>query len=235
MKLVKATVLSFLALGYASAAHATILVDGLYDSDYGAATATIAHDASAPTGNFSSPVNVNSGASYQIFLKDQGGYVYGLVQTTGDFASSPGSFTNVYFGNSAGSTIGFEITNGDVFQPGGVGPFPLSYSFATNTNTTTGVTGIEFALAESLFEGPVGSTGINAGLHPGDQLMLRISQSFGYTAVGGDSTGPDRLGVVTLTGAVPEPSTWAMMILGFAGVGFMAYRRKRNGSALRLA
>jgi PEP-CTERM motif len=26
--------------------------------------------------------------------------------------------------------------------------------------------------------------------------------------------------------AVPEPSTWAMMILGFAGLGFMAYRRK---------
>jgi PEP-CTERM motif len=26
--------------------------------------------------------------------------------------------------------------------------------------------------------------------------------------------------------AVPEPATWAMMILGFAGVGFMAYRRK---------
>ena len=26
--------------------------------------------------------------------------------------------------------------------------------------------------------------------------------------------------------AVPEPSTWAMMILGFAGVGFMAYWRK---------
>jgi hypothetical protein len=27
---------------------------------------------------------------------------------------------------------------------------------------------------------------------------------------------------------VPEPSTWAMMILGFAGVGFMAYRRKNK-------
>jgi hypothetical protein len=26
--------------------------------------------------------------------------------------------------------------------------------------------------------------------------------------------------------AVPEPATWAMMLLGFAGVGFMAYRRK---------
>jgi hypothetical protein len=28
------------------------------------------------------------------------------------------------------------------------------------------------------------------------------------------------------TPAVPEPSTWAMMILGFCGLGFMAYRRK---------
>ena len=30
---------------------------------------------------------------------------------------------------------------------------------------------------------------------------------------------------------VPEPSTWAMMILGFGGVGFMAYRRKSKGVA----
>ena len=34
---------------------------------------------------------------------------------------------------------------------------------------------------------------------------------------------------------VPEPSTWAMMILGFFGLGFMAYRRKQNGSALSVA
>jgi hypothetical protein len=33
--------------------------------------------------------------------------------------------------------------------------------------------------------------------------------------------------------AVPEPSTWAMMVLGFCGLGFLAYRRK-NGT-LRLA
>jgi hypothetical protein len=34
--------------------------------------------------------------------------------------------------------------------------------------------------------------------------------------------------------AAPEPATWAMMILGFAGVGFMAYRRKSR-PALRFA
>ncbi len=28
--------------------------------------------------------------------------------------------------------------------------------------------------------------------------------------------------------AVPEPSTWAMMILGFFGIGILAYRRKGN-------
>ena len=28
------------------------------------------------------------------------------------------------------------------------------------------------------------------------------------------------------TVAVPEPSTWAMLLLGFAGIGFLAYRRK---------
>jgi PEP-CTERM motif len=37
------------------------------------------------------------------------------------------------------------------------------------------------------------------------------------------------------TPAVPEPSTWAMMILGFCGLGFMAYRRKQNGATLRVA
>jgi hypothetical protein len=33
-------------------------------------------------------------------------------------------------------------------------------------------------------------------------------------------------GVMT---SVPEPSTWAMMVLGFFGVGFMAYRRRNEG------
>jgi hypothetical protein len=35
-----------------------------------------------------------------------------------------------------------------------------------------------------------------------------------------------------ISGGVPEPSTWAMMILGFAGVGVMAYRRKNKAALL---
>jgi PEP-CTERM motif len=33
-------------------------------------------------------------------------------------------------------------------------------------------------------------------------------------------------GLLPIASAVPEPSTWAMMLIGFAGIGFMAYRRK---------
>jgi hypothetical protein len=32
--------------------------------------------------------------------------------------------------------------------------------------------------------------------------------------------------------AVPEPSTWAMMLLGFVGLGLMAYRRKSKPSLM---
>jgi hypothetical protein len=39
------------------------------------------------------------------------------------------------------------------------------------------------------------------------------------------------IGTFSAVTAVPEPSTWAMMILGFAGVGFMAYRRRNRGAA----
>ncbi len=63
-----------------------------------------------------------------------------------------------------------------------------------------------------------------------------ITSPFSYTFQSGDNNqggffyGTEQLtlfsNTVTLTNAVPEPSTWAMMILGFVGIGFMAYRRK---------
>ncbi len=52
---------------------------------------------------------------------------------------------------------------------------------------------------------------------------------------GGNGNIGNILDNVTLASAVPEASTWAMMVLGFCGLGFMAYRRKQNGSALAAA
>ena len=87
----------------------------------------------------------------------------------------------------------------------------------------------------------IGSIPINPGVNntPGGLWAL----TFGNGGNGGD---PNTLyfadgingeanGLFGSISAVPEPSTWAMMILGFAGVGFMAYRRSRKDQGLALA
>jgi hypothetical protein len=61
-------------------------------------------------------------------------------------------------------------------------------------------------------------TGIDGSISP-------LGGFLGFANGGGilEITGPLDTGV---SPAVPEPSTWAMMLIGFAGVGFIAYRRK---------
>jgi hypothetical protein len=66
------------------------------------------------------------------------------------------------------------------------------------------------------------------------QLMTDIS----LTAINGatfEDVRQVRLGGGSVVSTVPEPSTWAMMLLGFAGIGFMAYRRNQKGTAFRIA
>jgi PEP-CTERM motif len=68
-----------------------------------------------------------------------------------------------------------------------------------------------------------GSTLLSAGSHE-----ITFAFSRGETGFG---RGPyfvlDGVGLTAQVGAVPEPSTWAMMLLGFAGVGYGVYRRKK--------
>lgn len=42
-------------------------------------------------------------------------------------------------------------------------------------------------------------------------------------------------GNLAITVDVPEPSTWAMIILGFCGLGLMAHRRKQSGGEVAAA
>jgi PEP-CTERM motif len=37
-----------------------------------------------------------------------------------------------------------------------------------------------------------------------------------------------------VSGAAPEPSTWAMLLLGFAGLGYAGYRRARQTADARV-
>ena len=67
--------------------------------------------------------------------------------------------------------------------------------------------------------------------NPGTTGVWEFSQSLAGNIAVGFGTIPALLPEVRiegeLTAAVPEPSTWAMMLLGFAGVGYGVYRRKR--------
>ena len=48
-----------------------------------------------------------------------------------------------------------------------------------------------------------------------------------------DGVAPTFNAAFSLTGAVvPEPSTWAMMLLGFAGLGYAAYRKSRSAISI---
>jgi hypothetical protein len=47
-----------------------------------------------------------------------------------------------------------------------------------------------------------------------------------------DNSGPNGEAAITFFSDVPEPSTWAMMLLGFAGLAFAGYRSRGRTAAL---
>jgi hypothetical protein len=81
------------------------------------------------------------------------------------------------------------------------------------------------ALLELTFLHPLDSTGIDplVGGTPGPSY--ECTGSFSCDLIEGAS-GTTRYISGGIATAVPEPATWAMIILGFFGVGFMSYRRK---------
>jgi hypothetical protein len=77
------------------------------------------------------------------------------------------------------------------------------------------------AVAQSFFHDNVIDLGSDFGPN--------IDLTFGYTLVADGSGG---FGFdFAIGGAVPEPSTWAMMLVGFAGIGFAGWRGSRKTGA----
>jgi hypothetical protein len=120
---------NLLAAAFAGPAQA-ITVDGILDAGYGASTATVLYDASAPIGNFQSATNKSNTVGYSIYLADQAGTLYGYLQG-GPGTSLP--FANLYFGLNHdqvnGSIFGFELGGGPPTPTHSrrdlQGPFPL--------------------------------------------------------------------------------------------------------------
>ncbi len=81
------------------------------------------------------------------------------------------------------------------------------------------------SMVSSAILGPADAGALSGSEH------LSISGSYyelaAYPGEGANFNGTVTIGPLVVA-APPEPSTWAMMILGFAGVDFMAYRRSHR-------
>jgi hypothetical protein len=82
------------------------------------------------------------------------------------------------------------------------------------------------------FQGVSFTTGLANYNMYGDNGTFLLGNALCTVCSGGNETNISL--TITQVAAVPEPSTWAMMILGFAGIGFMA-RRRRCQPRFRLA
>jgi hypothetical protein len=120
-----------------------------------------------------------------------------------------GTFTQgLDYGGTSGvlQTLDFALAVSPTFDLSTLG----KANFAESTAPPTGFTAAFFSAD---IQGQANGTGFNTGVVAADTLIH-----------------PNPVG------SIPEPSTWAMMILGFFGIGFMAYRRKsKSQMSLRIA
>ena len=151
--------------------------------------------------------------------------VYSINPTTAaatNFASSPLASAGdlAYAGNTlyeAGVGSSYELVN--VTTDSIVGPFSNSaavYGFAYSGGVMYAVAGTE--------------------VYSVNLSTAALTPLFSYA--GSDSGLQSALGMAVVSenaSAVPEPSTWALMLAGFAAMGFAGYRRRNSRAALSLA
>lgn len=148
--------------------------------------------------------------------------------TFDDGASLTGSFTvNAYGGLAAWNlttTNGPSVTGYHYTQTiNAQSAFPITNYVVFNHGPPQSYNGY----LDLIFQNSLTSPGINP-------LVAGVAyECGGYGSTSGDCTSRSIrfVGEGAFASSVPEPSTWALMMLGFAGVGWLAYRRRYQESA----
>jgi hypothetical protein len=196
-------------LSMSSLAHASTVIGAIYENQpIAGANATPANvPAGTPDVTFSvsSPINFLSGSLYTI-----GEFLASGGATVLSGASELGNTLNNTLFNFTGMV---SVTNGQQFTVGHDDGLTLVINGQTVIDEPQPTS---FNTDTATYTGPTGT--------------------YAFQLVYGEVLGaPAALEIsLPLTSAVPEPSTWAMMILGFFGIGFMTYRQRKN-TALRIA
>jgi hypothetical protein len=148
---------------------------------------------------------------------DDAAFTVTMVSDTSTVTSGGGEFRNAvgamtFVSGSLSDTILSPVVVENTASPGfmgfaqGIAPFPdesLTASIFQTYNMMTALpsTSGELSVAPATFA------------TAGGALAFTSITALSFKATGG---------------VVPEPSTWAMMLAGFAGVGFLGYRRSRS-------
>jgi hypothetical protein len=224
---------TFISLGIVSAAHASTITQ----------TAAIPFQELPLGGLVASFGSFNSFDTTLGTLTDVVVTLSGTAQVSGSFfntssASQTFTFAPVTTARISGPTPLINDFGGGTFHEldihGPVQSFTIagnatsafSLASATNSKTATYTNSTDLLAFES--------GNFNIGLVVGLFGVISGSILIDSTAVQSDG---DSISIAydfsPVTPAVPEPSTWAMMLLGFAGIGYMAYRR--NSKTARMA
>jgi hypothetical protein len=174
-----------------------------------------------------------------------GGYVFDL---TGG-AKGPTTFSINYNGDAYANTPQLAAASFSALQDlNAAAPITLHFNpMDVSPNATPGANNIFFSIVNTsdnmtVFSSPALPTTATSVTLPGGQLLR--GQSYAFDLLFDDRvTGTDPDSGVFLTQfydthtfgffstGVPEPSTWAMMLIGFAGLGFTGYRASRKSAS----
>jgi len=150
-----------------------------------------------------------------------------LIPQIGSANCTPSGCTlggQIVINNSTGAVISANVT-ATGFLPG-MGPFTAPQPLST----TSGFTDLEIDTAPSftsevalIFSTQTAGTlvGFSGGPLSGNTDVRSQNGELGWILYSGSLT-------ETAGSAIPESSTWAMMLLAFAGLGFVGYRASRR-------
>ncbi len=153
-----------------------------------------------------------SGASHSLWLSGYNGEIY-HIDTSGNVLTSWNgghTFSGIeVVGNSVYTTGGFD--NGDIYQ------YDLSGNLLNTISTPlTEIGGFAYDPSDNTFW--AGDFNVLNHLSTSGSLLGSLSLPGNFH---------DGLAIGDLSGGVPEPATWAMMLIGFGGMGAVMRSRRR--------
>jgi PEP-CTERM motif len=144
---------------------------------------------------------------------------------------------NLSFASDTGTSAGSQADVALTFNVSGAPSLTDAFASFAGTTTGTGTDNLSDVLSNGVsltLNAPGATSAMFSAI--GSLSVLKDQSDFAGSAGSADSSILGNAfsvtampGVSSVT-AVPEPSTWAMMLAGFVGLGFLGYRKACKGS-----